>query len=122
MTHPDQVREHSRKGCRLWLQRHPERHAYRSAVYRARKAAAVFGDQKRVKALYKWMRSTAIFVCYWCREEIPVGGPRCLDHYLPLVKGGAHSIDNLVPCCITCNSRKNNKLPEEFILTSGKVG
>ena len=34
-----------------------------------------------------------------------------LDHYMPLSKGGAHSISNVVWSCAACNLTKNNKLP-----------
>lgn len=33
-----------------------------------------------------------------------------VDHMRPLSKGGTWDIENLVPCCQTCNSRKSNKL------------
>jgi 5-methylcytosine-specific restriction endonuclease McrA len=27
-------------------------------------------------------------------------------HMVPLIRGGEHSPDNVVPCCQSCNSRK----------------
>jgi len=41
--------------------------------------------------------------CFYCGN---VGGE--IDHVIPLSKGGRHSIGNLVGCCRTCNSSKNN--------------
>jgi 5-methylcytosine-specific restriction endonuclease McrA len=41
--------------------------------------------------------------CFYCGSP---GGE--IDHVIPLSKGGRHSIGNLVGCCRTCNSSKNN--------------
>jgi 5-methylcytosine-specific restriction endonuclease McrA len=32
-----------------------------------------------------------------------------IDHLLPISKNGAHSADNVVPCCKSCNSRKGGR-------------
>lgn len=36
------------------------------------------------------------------------------DHVIPLVRGGRHSIGNLVPACGSCNSSKNSRLIVEW--------
>lgn len=36
-----------------------------------------------------------------------------LEHIIPKSQGGRNSWDNLVAACRTCNSRKNNRTPEE---------
>ena len=33
-----------------------------------------------------------------------------IDHVVPLSKGGKHSIENIVPACAKCNSRKHTSL------------
>ncbi|MFD9903142.1 HNH endonuclease [Streptomyces sp. NPDC059063] len=44
--------------------------------------------------------------CLYC------GGPfEHLDHFIPIAKGGAHCIENLVPACAPCNLSKSDKLP-----------
>lgn len=52
------------------------------------------------------------FTCQYCGV---VFDPKHLnlDHVVPKDKGGKASWDNLVTSCISCNSRKGNKMPEE---------
>lgn len=52
--------------------------------------------------------------CFYCGVEL-TKETVTRDHYIPLVKGGSDTIENIVPCCKNCNSRKRNKLPEDFI-------
>ena len=42
----------------------------------------------------------------------------CIDHVIPLARGGRTSVGNLQPLCRTCNMRKGGKLMIEF--RSGK--
>lgn len=36
------------------------------------------------------------------------------DHVVPLSRGGANHVSNLVPCCRSCNARKGFKLVDEW--------
>ncbi len=54
------------------------------------------------------LRSKRTFVCYWCGERKPI----CLlhiDHVIPVSKGGADCISNVVPSCAHCNIAKHDK-------------
>lgn len=53
-------------------------------------------------------------ICSWCGKDIPKGQMH-LDHVYPLSKGGEHTIQNLVVSCASCNHRKSDKDPSEFI-------
>lgn len=45
------------------------------------------------------------YKCLWCGKRKPLSE----DHVLPLTMGGADTIDNIQPLCLSCNSRKNNR-------------
>jgi hypothetical protein len=50
-------------------------------------------------------------VCRYCGDDI---GPFCVDHVVPLSRGGANHPNNLVVACIPCNSSKNDRLLSEW--------
>ena len=48
------------------------------------------------------------FECQYC------GGPaENVDHIIPKSRGGGHTWDNVVAACRTCNSRKENRSPDD---------
>lgn len=51
--------------------------------------------------------------CFYC-EEFVERNQRTADHKHPLSKSGAHSSDNLVMACFTCNSAKRDLTQEEY--------
>ena len=46
----------------------------------------------------------------------------CIDHILPRTKGGTNDIDNLMPACRLCNSKKGKKTLEEFRYRTAWLG
>lgn len=48
--------------------------------------------------------------CFYCGGKF-----EHVDHYIPLSKGGPHSLKNVRPSCKQCNLRKNSKMPEDFL-------
>jgi 5-methylcytosine-specific restriction endonuclease McrA len=56
--------------------------------------------------------------CSYCRRALKTGdhlSPEAgeWDHVVPLVQGGSHSWNNVVPSCKSCNSRKGGRTPEQ---------
>ena len=47
--------------------------------------------------------------CAYCGAK----NPFTKDHVIPKSRGGSDDINNLVWACISCNSKKGNKTPEE---------
>jgi 5-methylcytosine-specific restriction endonuclease McrA len=54
------------------------------------------------------------YCCAYCYNPFPVN-ELTIDHMLPLSRGGTNTIDNLVPSCKPCNSRKKDKTPLEML-------
>lgn len=50
-------------------------------------------------------------VCFYCKEPKPL----TVDHNIPLSRGGTDNIDNILPACRSCNSKKNNLTTEEYL-------
>lgn len=48
--------------------------------------------------------------CFYCGSKFDQ-----IDHYIPLSRGGSHTLENVRPSCEHCNLTKSNKLPEEFL-------
>jgi 5-methylcytosine-specific restriction endonuclease McrA len=51
--------------------------------------------------------------CYYCRTITDVDN-RTLEHKIPLIKGGTHSITNCVMACKKCNCSKGSKTDIEY--------
>jgi len=59
-------------------------------------------------------------ICYWCNVSLK-GKIVHIDHYIPLSKGGEHTLSNLVITCDRCNLSKNAKDPLVFAQSIGKL-
>jgi predicted DNA-binding transcriptional regulator len=53
-------------------------------------------------------------LCFYCLRQTP-SRDHCLDHVLPVAKGGPNSYRNLVSCCMDCNSRKRDFSAPDFL-------
>lgn len=52
--------------------------------------------------------------CIYCGRKPKAGERISIDHFVPLSRGGSHSLDNLVPACTRCNNSKNDCMPWEW--------
>ncbi len=50
--------------------------------------------------------------CQYCGRRLPPA-QLTFDHVVPVARGGQKAWDNIVTCCIPCNRRKGDRLPEE---------
>lgn len=53
--------------------------------------------------------------CHYCRAPFESSTGKTADHVMPLMRGGLHSLGNLVIACFTCNTAKGRKTPEEWL-------
>jgi 5-methylcytosine-specific restriction endonuclease McrA len=117
-SHPEQ----RRAAKRLYYARHREQHktvmaAYhrahpevlraKSNAYRARARAA---KGRFTSAEWRALVGRYDGKCAYRGEE----GPLQVDHRTPLSRGGANSIDNVLPACATCNAEKGQLTEAEF--------
>ncbi|MDD3443180.1 MAG: HNH endonuclease [Sulfurimonas denitrificans] len=58
--------------------------------------------------------------CYWCGKSLKKEKVH-IDHYIPLSKGGEHTLSNLVVTCPKCNLTKNAKDPIVFANSVGRL-
>jgi 5-methylcytosine-specific restriction endonuclease McrA len=54
------------------------------------------------------------YCCAYCYKPFTIE-QLTVDHMIPLSRGGTNTIDNLVPACKSCNSRKKDKTPLEML-------
>lgn len=52
--------------------------------------------------------------CVWCGAAVEDGARLSLDHVKPHVEGGDNHESNLVTCCCTCNSSRQDRSVEDF--------
>jgi len=52
--------------------------------------------------------------CYYCNVKL-TSATISEDHKVPIKRGGTNYINNIVPACKRCNSRKHTKTAEEFL-------
>jgi len=50
--------------------------------------------------------------CQYCGTEFD-SARLTFDHVVPVARGGLKTWENIVTCCIECNRRKGDRLPEE---------
>jgi 5-methylcytosine-specific restriction endonuclease McrA len=55
--------------------------------------------------------------CFYCGVKAPM----TMDHVLPIIRGGVHSIGNLIPACARCNSSKRHRTIMEWRLSKRVV-
>lgn len=106
------IRARERERARQWRLANPEaarRKGQRDTSRRtARKRNADVRDvsERDLRRLLDRQRGC----CFYCDQPEPT----TLDHLIPLVRGGRHSIGNLVWACRTCNTSKGGRLVVEY--------
>jgi 5-methylcytosine-specific restriction endonuclease McrA len=99
-------RDTGRRRCKICLQ------MYQTRSMRLRRKAIQTGE--RIDRLSIFDRDG--WICQLCGQPIdpaiPVrfGGSACLDHVIPLRRGGAHTAANLQATHRSCNARKGRRL------------
>lgn len=87
---------------RAWRLRNPG-----EANIRAHRRSAKIRELPRNYSIEEWKILTRHFdnKCAYCGEEKPLQQ----DHFVPVVKGGEYTINNIIPACKSCNCSKNDR-------------
>jgi 5-methylcytosine-specific restriction endonuclease McrA len=113
----EEDRERARETVRKSKAKDPEKTKLSSLLSEAkRRALRTGGASTRVSAAELRQR-VALFGnrCFYC-----YGPFEHVDHATPLIRGGAHTISNLVPACAPCNLSKGSKTMLEFLIWKSK--
>ncbi|PWT80210.1 MAG: hypothetical protein C5B44_05745 [Acidobacteria bacterium] len=110
IANPDKVREYHRQSRK----RRPESYHQNSLRWRAKNpdARASFCAARRAKRRaaggtfnrFEWaaLKEKYNHICLKCLETKPL----TIDHVIPIDLGGRHSVENIQPLCLECNSSK----------------
>ncbi|MGE0539757.1 MAG: HNH endonuclease [Dehalococcoidia bacterium] len=105
-----QNRERYQELLRSWRERNPDRAREQMQRRRARKKNA-----PRVERISRHVITDRDGnTCYLCARVLDEG-EIALDHVIPLIRGGSHTMDNLRVCCHDCNGRKGRLTVEEYL-------
>jgi len=73
-------------------------------------------EKEKARALRKsrwWQQRLSRGVCHYCGKRFP-SSQLCMDHVVPLIRGGKSTRGNMVPACKECNNKKKYLLPMEW--------
>lgn len=105
---------------RLMIQAHASAHSANMMAHRFGLSGRLTGDDVfDICHFSEWK-------CFYCGEvesafRETVSGKvhqLCVDHMTALSLGGANTLENVVPCCRRCNSRKSNTPFLEWLLAN----
>lgn len=113
-----------------WSRANRESVNRRNAEYKKRNPQVVLDQSHRRRARKRGVASLIVAsqditrlkrrfggLCAYCG----CGGKMTIDHVVPLSRGGAHSLGNLLPVCQQCNFSKHNKFLFEWMVWKQKM-
>lgn len=89
-----------------WRKAHPETNAMMARRRRARIAHAPVNDFTATQ--WEAMKKHYHYCCVYCGRKMQ---RLTQDHVIALSKGGSHTLNNIVPACKSCNSKKGARAP-----------
>lgn len=77
---------------------------------RISQAPSEFIPQKELDVLFSYFDNR----CAYCFDMKPL----TLDHIIPVARGGGYTLNNIAPCCKSCNSSKGSKELSDWLWRS----
>lgn len=102
----------NREASQVWHRHHPSDAVARRHIQRARGTSAVINTLNPEEWI--WLQSAYGHQCAYCGDHASQLTP---DHVIPLSRGGNNSLSNIVPACLSCNTRKGARTPEQSDMT-----
>jgi len=123
--HPEKAKERSRayylrnrddvnERAAKWRKEHPEEYRLISKRMQSKRRAWILGGGGEfTSAEFIQLCDEWGWTCAYCGREL-TNKTVTVDHKIPLSRGGRNDIQNIAPACLSCNSSKHAKTPEEF--------
>jgi 5-methylcytosine-specific restriction endonuclease McrA len=120
LAHPFHATPESRARSAAWKKAHPEAARADYVANRdgyLRRAIARRVRERGAPGSYtaqEWRDKVELLggCCIYCgRDDVKLGP----DHKVPLSRGGSNDIENIVPACRSCNSRKRTRTAHEYL-------
>lgn len=111
-THPENIRAIEARNRKKNPERFRRKTQRRAA--RIKELAHTFTEEEWNEALRAFD-----YLCAYCGQKPSSEFKTKIltqDHFIPVTKGGAYTVDNIVPACKTCNSQKWNLDPTLWIV------
>lgn len=112
----EENKESIAKSKKEWTKKNIQRRRISSLNYAHRRRNKILKGDATVEQVKHLIDTTTH--CYWCKKKLT---DYHIDHYVPLSKGGKHTISNLVLACPKCNLIKNAKDPIKFANENGRL-
>ena len=93
---------------------------YREGITRRQ---ALVSDGHDLFDLHTYWRSNGFTkrFCTYCEKRVQNWATSNGDHVVPMSRGGYDLVENIVPCCRSCNSSKGNRLlMDEWVPVSAR--
>lgn len=97
---------------REWRRMNPARASNHKLARRNREATGSIAERDWSRALARSQGR-----CFYCGDQSKL----TMDHVVPLSRGGAHTIGNVVPACGPCNFRKGRRLVSEWRTREARI-
>lgn len=100
--------EASKASAARWRKNNPEKIKAKNSATKSRRRKSerkLFSHDDWQSILRQYHLSCAYCGC---------GGDLTMDHVVPLIRGGRHSVGNIIPACRSCNSSKGRKFIIEW--------
>jgi 5-methylcytosine-specific restriction endonuclease McrA len=98
--------EKRKKKDRKYKQSHKEKIRIYSRNRRAKMEQITFNDLTDEQWIY--IVKAYKYICVYCLKKFKFN-KLTRDHLTPISHGGAHTVSNIVPACLSCNARKGTR-------------